>query len=93
VAALKDGAGAEIQVHGSGDLVQTLVEHDLVDEFRLLVCPVLLGSGKRLFGRGTAPAGLRLLSSRTTGSGVLIAWYARDGKVGHGAIGPETGNW
>jgi dihydrofolate reductase len=93
VTELKHGDGGEIQVHGSGDLVQTLVEHDLVDEFQLLVCPVLLGSGKRLFGAGTVPAGLRLLSSRTTGSGVVIARYARDGKVGYGAMGPETGNW
>lgn len=93
VAGLKDGDGGEIQAHGSGDLVQTLVEHDLVDEFRLLMCPVLLGSGKRLFGRGTVPAGLRLLSSRTTGSGMVIARYGRSGKVGYGAMGPETGNW
>jgi dihydrofolate reductase len=90
---LKRGEGGEIQVHGSGDLIQTLIEHDLVDEFHLLVFPVLLGSGKRLFAGGTVPAGLRLLASTTSGTGVVISTYARDGEVQYGAMGPETGNW
>ncbi|MFI7128953.1 dihydrofolate reductase family protein [Nonomuraea sp. NPDC050153] len=93
VAELKRGEGGEIQVHGSGDLVQTLIEHDLVDEFHLLVFPVLLGSGKRLFARGTIPAGLRLTGSTTSGRGVIVATYERAGAVGYGAMGPETGNW
>lgn len=87
------GNGGEIQVHGSGDLIQTLIEHDLVDEFQVLAFPVLIGSGKRLFGRGTVPAGLRLLDTTASDSGVVISTYARAGQVGYGAMGPETGNW
>ncbi|WP_329033924.1 dihydrofolate reductase family protein [Streptomyces sp. NBC_01725] len=83
----------EIQVHGSGDLIQTLIEHDLVDEFHVLVFPVLVGSGKRLFGSGTVPAGLKLLDTASSDSGVVISTYARAGEVGYGAMGPETGNW
>ncbi|MEO3868737.1 dihydrofolate reductase family protein [Nonomuraea sp. B12E4] len=76
VAELKRGEGGEIQVRGSGALVQTLVERDLVDEFHLVVCPVLLGSGKRLFGDGTIPAGLELVGSTATGTGVVGAGAA-----------------
>ncbi len=61
VAALKQEEGPELQVHGSGNLVQTLLHHQLVDEFRLWVFPVVLGAGKRLFADGTVPAGLRLV--------------------------------
>lgn len=86
-------SGGEIQVHGSGDLIQTLIEHDLVDEFHVLVFPVLVGSGKRLFGRGTIPAGLRLVDTSKSDSGVVISTYARAGGVEYGAMGPETGNW
>jgi dihydrofolate reductase len=93
VRALKDGPGGEIQVHGSGALVQTLLEHDLVDELHLLVFPVLIGSGKRLFAAGTVPAGLRLVETATSATGVVVSRYARDGKLERGAIGPETGNW
>jgi dihydrofolate reductase len=93
VSELKQGDGDEIQVHGSGELVQTLVEHDLVDEFHLLVFPVLIGSGKRLFAEGTIPSGLKLLDTATSSTGVLISTYARDGKVEYGAMGPEIGNW
>jgi dihydrofolate reductase len=91
VGGLKRGEGGEIQVHGSGELIQTLIEHDLVDEFHLLVFPVLLGSGKRLFRTGTA--GLDLLDSTTSSTGVVVSTYARSGKVGYGELGPETGNW
>lgn len=87
------GGGGEIQVHGSGDLIQTLIEHDLVDEFHVLVFPVLVGSGKRLFGRGTIPAGLKLIDTTRSDSGVVISTYARAGGVEYGAMGPETGNW
>jgi dihydrofolate reductase len=90
---LKQGDGGEIQVHGSGQLIQTLVEHDLVDEFHLLVFPVLIGSGKRLFAEGTIPSGLKLVDTTTSSTGVLASTYARDGKVEYGAMGPETGNW
>ncbi|MGW6308435.1 dihydrofolate reductase family protein [Streptomyces niveus] len=93
VARLKQEGDGEIQVHGSGDLIQTLIAHDLVDEFHVLVFPVLVGSGKRLFGRGTVPAGLKLVDTARSESGVVISTYARAGKVEYGAMGPETGNW
>ena len=93
VGELKRGEGGEIQVHGSGGLIQTLVRHDLVDEFHLLVFPVLVGSGKRLFADGTIPAALKLVDSRTWSTGVVVSTYARDGELKYGAMGPETGNW
>jgi dihydrofolate reductase len=93
VGTLKQEEGGEIQVHGSGGLIQTLLEHDLVDEFHLLVFPVLLGSGKRLFAGGTIPAGLKLVDSTTLSTGVVVSTYGRKGKVEYGAMGPETGNW
>ncbi|GAA2776869.1 dihydrofolate reductase family protein [Saccharopolyspora taberi] len=93
VRALKRDGGGEIQVHGSGQLVQTLLRHDLVDEFHLLFFPVLVGSGKRLFAGGTVPAGLRLVESETSATGVLIGRYARHGDLELGSMGPETGNW
>jgi dihydrofolate reductase len=93
VADLKRGDGGEIQVHGSGELVQTLLEHDLVDEFHLLVVPVLIGTGKRLFAGGTVPAGLALVASTTSRTGVVVSTYARGGDLAYGAMGPETGNW
>lgn len=93
VADLKRRSDGEIQVHGSGGLIQTLIEHDLVDEFHLLVFPVLLGTGKRLFAEGTVPAGLRLVESMTLDAGVVVSRYVRAGKVAYGAIGPETENW
>jgi dihydrofolate reductase len=93
VSRLKQDEGGEIQVHGSGGLVQTLIERDLVDEFHLLVFPVLIGSGKRLFAEGTIPARLRLAGTATSGTGVQISTYVRDGELEYGAMGPETGNW
>jgi dihydrofolate reductase len=85
VAKLKERAGGELQVHGSGGLAQTLVEHDLVDEYRLLTFPVHLGSGKKLFREGTKAAALRLTGTRTTGSGVVIATYEPGGPVRYGS--------
>jgi dihydrofolate reductase len=86
VAKLKDQPGQELQVHGSGDLVQTLMEHDLVDEYRLWFYPVVLGSGKRLFREGSAPTGLRLVDTRTTSTGVVIHTYERGGRVESGSF-------
>ena len=84
VAALKEQPGDELQVHGSGELAQTLIEHDLIDEYRLLYFPVHLGSGKKLFRDGGRAAALRLIDSTTTSTGVLIARYSPDGPVRHG---------
>ena len=78
---LKESAGPEIQVHGSGSLIQTLLRNDLVDEFWLKIFPVTLGKGKRLFAEGTIPAGLRLLESEITPNGVIVAKHARAGEV------------
>jgi dihydrofolate reductase len=89
VTALKDQPGGEIHVSGSGELIQTLMRHDLVDEYRLLIFPVLLGKGKRLFGDGTVPRGLTLVDSGTSGTGVTINTYERHGDVEYGAMGPE----
>jgi dihydrofolate reductase len=72
---LKQELDGDIVVHGSARLVQTLVEHDLVDEFRLMVYPVVLGSGKRLFGDTSAKKPLRLVDSKVVGDGVAILIY------------------
>jgi dihydrofolate reductase len=82
-----------LQVHGSIDLLQTLLEHDLVDEFHVFVFPVLVGSGTRLFGAGTIPAKLKLVDVTRFDGGIVASRYARDGKLEYGAMGPETGNW
>jgi dihydrofolate reductase len=73
--------GGELQVHGSAGLLQTLLAEDLVDEFNLIVFPVLLGPGKRLFGRGTVPGALELVESGTTDAGITLATYRRAGDV------------
>jgi len=93
VGKLKAEAGAQIQVHGSGTLVQALLRADLVDEFHLVTIPVLLGRGKRLFGDGTIPANLRLVAAQALPTGAVMARYARAGDLEYGAMGPETGNW
>jgi dihydrofolate reductase len=74
-------AAGDLVVFGSGRLIQTLIEHDLIDEYRLLVFPLVLGQGKRLFPTGGRPAGLQLIDASTSTSGVLIATYqpAREG--------------
>ncbi len=89
VAKLKALDGGEIQVHGSGDLIQTLLEHDLIDEFRLWTFPCVLGGGKRLFGDGTLPGNLKLVSSTISTTGVVIATYQRDGAIAYGSFALE----
>jgi dihydrofolate reductase len=86
VAALKQGDGPELQVHGSGDLIQTLLRHNLVDEYRLWVFPVVLGSGKRLFSDGAVPAGLKLVDSVVSTTGVVIGMYQPAGEVVTGSF-------
>jgi len=76
---------AELQVHGSGGLAQTLIAHDLVDEYRLLIFPVHLGSGKKLFRDGAKSAALRLVRATTTGTGVIIAAYEPAGPARYGS--------
>ena len=83
---IKAQDGPEIQVHGSPGLIQTLLEHDLVDQYRTWIFPVVLGSGKRLFGDGAIPAGLRLVDSQVSGSGVTINVYERAGAVEPGSF-------
>jgi dihydrofolate reductase len=81
VEALKREEGPEIQVHGSPGLIQTLLEHDLIDEFRMWIFPVALGTGKRLFGDGTIPVAVRLVDSSVSKTGVTINTYARAGEI------------
>jgi dihydrofolate reductase len=78
---LKNSSGPDLQVYGSSNLIQTLMEHDLVDEFWLKIFPITLGTGKRLFERGTIPAAFKLFQSKITPSGVIIAYYKRAGEV------------
>jgi dihydrofolate reductase len=87
VAALKEQPGRELQVHGSGALVRTLHEHDLVDEYRLLIFPVIVGDGQRLFPDRGVATGLSLAESRTTPSGVTIQVYRTTGRAEFGTVG------
>lgn len=86
VAALKAGDGPDLLIQGSSELTQSLVAAGLVDEFRLLVFPVLLGRGKRLFGSGTLPAALTLVESAVSTTGVLMATYVPAGAVPLGSF-------
>jgi dihydrofolate reductase len=81
VAKLKETDGPELQVHGSGNLIQTLMGHGLVDEYRLWVFPLVLGSGKRLFADGTIPAGLKLIDNKVSTTGVVMGTYEPAGEV------------
>lgn len=84
---LKNSEGYDIQVWGSGKLVQLLLDNDLADELWLKIFPVTLGTGKRLFGDGTIPAAFTLFESSVTPSGVIFANYRRAGKVRTGTVG------
>ena len=83
---LKQQDGPMLQVHGSSNLIQTLLANDLVDELWLKIFPVTLGKGKRLFGEGTIPAAFKLTESKISPSGVMIASYTRDGEVKLGSF-------
>jgi len=89
VADLKQGSGPEIQVHGSGNLLQTLLRNDLIDELSLWTFPLVLGSGKRLFADGAMPAGLKLAAVKTSGTGVVMARYERAGAIKYGSFALE----
>ena len=86
VARLKEEDGPELQVIGSSDLIQTLLAHDLVDELRLIIFPVVLGPGKRLFGEGTRPAAFELTKERFSTTGVVLGTYRRAGEVETGSF-------
>jgi dihydrofolate reductase len=89
VAELKRRYPRELQVHGSGDLAQTLLQNDLVDEYNLFTFPVVLGTGKRLFGSGAVPAALTLVNSTQTSTGGVINTYRRSGKPTYGSFALE----
>jgi dihydrofolate reductase len=86
VVELKRRPGRELQVHGSGGLAQTLIQHDLVDEYRLLTYPVVLGKGKRLFADGAKPAALNFVRHKTTSTGVSIDVYTPAGEPTYGSF-------
>jgi dihydrofolate reductase len=86
VAQLKKEDGPELQVHGSGNLIQTLMANNLIDEYRLWVFPVVLGTGKRLFADGTIPSALRLTDSTVSTTGVVIGTYEPAGDVPIGSF-------
>jgi len=83
---LKEQDGPDLQVHGSSHLIQTLLEHDLVDELWLKIFPVTLGNGKRLFDKGTIPAAFTLVESKSTPAGVIVASFKRAGEVKTGSF-------
>ena len=83
---LKQQDGPELQVHGSGNLIQTLLQQGLVDELWLKIFPITLGSGKRLFADGTIPSAFTLIECKTSPKGVIIASYKRSGEVETGSF-------
>jgi dihydrofolate reductase len=89
---LKSEDGPDLLVPGSSDLLQTLWKNQLVDEFSVLICPVVLGSGKRLFGDGPIATGLKLVKSLTSPSVVIVAYYVPDGPVKTGSFAESAGD-
>lgn len=83
---LKNSDGSPLQVYGSGNLIQTLLKNDLVDELWLKIFPITLGRGKRLFEQGTIPVAFKLVESKTSPSGVIVASYVRGGEIKTGSF-------
>jgi dihydrofolate reductase len=83
---LKSADGPDLQVHGSGNFIQSLLKHDLVDELWLKIFPVTLGPGKKLFAEGTIPAAFKLTDSKVSPLGVIFANYQREGQVKTGSF-------
>ncbi|MEX2551899.1 MAG: dihydrofolate reductase family protein [Actinomycetota bacterium] len=90
VARLKDQPGGEIGVPGSSNLIQSLLKHDLIDEFRIWTFPIVLGTGKRLFGDGALPAGLKLVDSKVSTTGVTMQTYERAGEPQYGSFALDS---
>jgi len=86
IAAIKQQPGPDLHVWGSGNLLQTLIKHDLVDTFWLMIYPITLGGGKRLFDHGAIPAAFKITESQVTPNGVMIVNYERAGKLPTGSI-------
>lgn len=84
---LKNSDGADLHVWGSGKLIQLLMQNDLADEFRLVIYPLTLGQGSKLFAEGTIPAAFKLVDSAITSDGVIMANYQRAGEVKTGMVG------
>lgn len=84
--ALKREEGPRLLIQGSGDLIQTLLRHGLIDEMKLMIYPLLLGKGKRLFAEGVVPAAMRLIDSTVSPTGVVVGRYRRDGEVKPGSF-------
>lgn len=91
VTKLKQQPGRELRVHGSGQLAQRLMRHDLIDEYRLWIYPVVLGNGRRLFEAGVTPAALELVDTKTTSTGVVIHVYQPAGKPSYGSFELDEG--
>ena len=85
VAEIKQGQGPDLHVWGSGNLLQTLIQHDLVDAFWLMIYPITLGSGKRLFADGTIPAAFKVTESKVGSNGVIVVNYERAGAITTGS--------
>jgi dihydrofolate reductase len=83
---LKEQNGPEIQVHGSSNLIQTLLENNLIDELHVWIFPVVIGEGKRLFDQGTIPSSLKLTDSKTSSTGVILATYVPGGELTTGSF-------
>lgn len=86
VARLKQQDGPDLLLQGSGEFIQALLADDLIDEFRLMIFPLLLGAGKRLFADGARPAALKLVDTKTSPSGVIMSTYRRGGEIETGSF-------
>ena len=83
---LKEQDGPDLWVHGSSNLIQTLLKHNLIDELRIMIFPVVIGNGKRLFDQGTIPSGLKLKDTKTSSTGVIMAIYEPGGELKTGSF-------
>ena len=87
VRALKQSDGPELQIHGSSNLIQSLLPHNVIDEFHLLIFPLVLGKGKRLFDEGAMPDGFELVDQKVSSTGVIIATYGTGREIKFGTFG------